>query len=166
MTICTHERHCIFGNIVNDEMQLNDLGKIVHEEWAKTPAIRPEVELDDFVIMPNHLHGIVIINDTNNNPTSVGTHGRVSHINTTMRADIRPPLQRKPRSLSSLMAGFKSVVTKRINILRGTPGKPLWQGRFHDHIIRNDADLHRIRTYIANNPLQWAIDEENPDNLK
>lgn len=107
------------------------------------------------------MHAIVILNESN-----VGTHGRASEEGETMRADIRPPLRRKPRSLSSLMAGFKSIVTKRINILRGTPGEAVWQRGFHDHVIRNDVDLHRIRTYIANNPLQWAIDEENPDNLK
>ena len=136
------------------EMQLNDIGQIVFEEWMRTPTIRTEIELDYFIIMPNHIHGIVIINDANNNPdVFVGTHGRAS-------------LQRKPRSLGSFVAGFKSIVTKRVNMIRMTPGEPIWQTRYHDHIIRNEVDLHRIRTYIANNPLQWALDEENPANMK
>jgi REP element-mobilizing transposase RayT len=120
--MCAHRRECIFGEVVDDEMVLNEMGRIVEEEWLRTPSVRPEVELDHFVVMPNHVHGIVIINDrkTKHNP-SVGTHGRAS-------------LHRKPRSLSSLVAGFKSIVTKRINIVRGTMGTPIWQARFHDHI--------------------------------
>jgi len=150
--MCTHERECLFGEVVNDKMVLNALGRIVEDEWLKTPSIRPEVELDEFIVMPNHLHGTIIINETMRNESRfVGTHSRAS-------------LQRRPRSLSSLVAGYKSVVTKRINTLRGTMRKPVWQERFYDHIIRNEADLHRIRTYIVNNPLQWAIEEENPDN--
>jgi putative transposase len=159
ITICTHERECIFGRIVGDAMQLNGAGVIVNEEWLKTPSIRSEVELDEFVVMPNHLHGIIIIN----NP--VGTHGRASlHETNSNGVEVGGPLQRKPRSLGAFVAGFKSAATKRINALRGTPRAPVWQGRFHDHIIRNDVDLHRIRTYIANNLLQWALDEENPEN--
>lgn len=149
VTICSYKRECLFGEILGDIMELNDIGKIVNEEWLKTPSIRPELELDDYVIMPNHLHGIVIINDTKRVP--VGTHGRAS-------------LHRAPRSLGSFVAGFKSSATKRINTVRATARAPMWQERFHDHIIRNDADLARIRTYIANNPLRWVLDEENPVN--
>ncbi len=157
VTICTDCRACLFGEIVNDVMVLNGIGKIVEEEWLKTPTIRAEIEIDQYVIMPNHMHAIVIINETVNQSESkpVWTHGRAS----------LPALTRSPRSLSSLVAGFKSAVTKRINIERKTPGVPIWQGRFYDHVIRNEADLHRIRRYITNNPLQWSLDEEYPKNL-
>jgi len=79
-----------------------------------------------------------------------------------LRADGRPPLQRAPRSLSSLIAGFKSGTTKQINIVRGTPRKPVWQRNYYEHIIRNQEESNLIRKYIADNPLLWALDRENP----
>ena len=109
--------------------------------------------------MPNHLHGIIIINEdhrpTSRQDHSVGTHSRAS-----LRG-----LGRSARSVGSIVAGLKSVATKRINLERRTPRNPVWQARFYDHVIRNDADLHRIRSYIGINPLQWALDEENPANF-
>ncbi len=165
ITICTHNRTCLFGEVVGDEMRLNAFGEIVKEEWLKTVSIRPEVELDDYVIMPNHLHGIIILNDPNQPIPIAGTHGSASANDQHIGADRRLPLRREPRSLSSFVAGFKSAVTKRINMTRNAPHRPVWQSRFHDHIVRSDADLTRIRMYIANNPLHWSLDEENPDNL-
>jgi len=156
VTICAYGKECLFGEIVGDEMRLNSIGRIVEEEWLRTPEVRKEVELDMYVVMPNHLHGIIMIGEsvgaTQEDPF-VGAHSRA-------------PLQRKPRSLGSFVAGFKSVTTKRINELRNTLGHPVWQRGFHDHIIRNEADLVRIREYIRNNPLQLALDEENLDNTE
>lgn len=156
VTACTHGRECTFGDIVGDEIHLSPIGKIVEEEWLRTPKIRPEVELDEHIVMRNHIHGIVIIGERQKSRTTntVGTHGRASLL----------MLRRVPGSLSSIMAGFKAAVTTRTNTQRGTPGTPVWQGRFHDHIIRNAVDLHRIREYILNNVLEWALDEENPIN--
>lgn len=131
---------------------MNEVGKIVQEEWLKTPGIRPEIELDEFLIMPNHLHDLIVIKDESSIP-KVGTHSRAS-------------LQREPRSSGSIIAGFKSAATTRINIIRNTPYAPVWQGRFHDHIIRNEKDLNNIRDYIMNNPLNWWFDEENPGKKK
>jgi len=148
VTICTHNHKCIFGEVVNEEIHLSKEGEIVKEEWSKTPKIRPEIKLDVFTIMPNHIHGIIIIKDESI-ITKVGTHGRAS-------------LQRQPRSLGSFVAGFKSVTTKRINIFRKIPHAYIWQKRFYDHIIRNEKDLNNIRDYIINNPLKWSLDEENP----
>ncbi len=151
VTICTYNREYLFGEIINEEMKLPSIGLIIQEEWLKTKSVRPEIELDEYVIMPNHLHGIIIIKEqlkTKNNAT-VGTHGRAS-------------LQREPKSLGSIIAGFKSITTKRINEMRNTPRLPVWQGGFYDHIIRNENDLNNIREYIFNNPLNWQIDEENP----
>lgn len=154
MTICTHERQCIFGNVVNDEMRLNELGKVVEQEWLRTPAIRPETELDDFVIMPNHMHGIIIIND------SVKSGVGAIHESPLRMRKID---ERRQMILSKIIGRFKMNSAKRINTLQGTPGLPVWQRGFYDHIIRNDADLTRIREYIGNNPSRWALDEENPD---
>ncbi len=162
VTICTHERQCIFGTVVNDEMQLNDIGKIVHEEWTNTPTIRPEIELDEFVVMPNHVHGIVIIGESVGATGSVARKGKQgsSIIRATQR--VAPTKTLVSGSLGAVIGQFKSKAAKRINVIRETQGVSVWQRSFHDHIIRNDADLHRIRTYIANNPVQWAIDEERP----
>lgn len=148
ITICTYQRQLLFGTIVNETMQLNDCGKIVEEEWKKTEQVRKEIILDTYCVMPNHFHGIVIITDNNEQKQNpVGTHGRAS-------------LQRKPRSIGSLVAGFKSVVTKRIHEINNTPHIPVWQSRFYDHIIRNDKELDNIRRYIYYNPSQWETDEE------
>jgi putative transposase len=151
ITICTHDHEYLFGEIVKGEMQLNEIGKIAEEEWLKTAIIRPDVELDAYVIMPNHIHGIIIINDKS--PISiVGTHSRAS-------------LRRKPRSLGSIIAGFKSAATKRINEMRHTPSFPVWQSRFYDRIIRSEKELNNVRDYIRNNPIQWAFEKDNPDNI-
>jgi putative transposase len=154
ITICTFDKQWLFGNIVHEEMQLNACGEIVQEEWKQTPALRPEILLDEYMVMPNHFHGIVIITDEHKhqNKTLVGTHGRAS-------------LQRTPRSLSSLVAGFKSVVTKRINEMNHTPRMPVWQPRFYEHVIRGEKDLNNIRRYILANPAQWQTDDEYPQPL-
>ena len=152
VTICTWQKECLLGDVVNGEMRLNEFGGIVDREWHKTPRIRKEIELDSFVVMPNHIHGIIIINDTGNDKRNVGANGR-------------SPLRMKPKSLSSFIAGFKSIVTKTINQNRNTPSMPLWQRNYFERVIRNENELHAIRQYIINNPLQWDMDENNPVNL-
>jgi putative transposase len=176
ITICANERECLFGEIVDGAMHLSEIGNVVEEEWLRSPKIRREIELDEWVIMPNHLHGIIIILPE---PVvgGVGTHGRASLRRAPLnigRASLRTgpgdegctPLRRKPRSVSSFVAGFKSVTTKRINILRNSPSAPVWQRNYYEHVIRSDADLGRIRVYISDNPARWDSDEENPANAR
>ena len=128
---------------------MNNLGNIVEEEWLKTKEIRDIVELDYYVIMPNHLHGILIVKD-------VETSRRdVSRVIETGQRPVSTQL--KPNSLGSIIGQFKSVCTKRIHKIGLDQFN--WQPRFYDHIIRNENDLRRIRTYIKNNPLQWELDE-------
>ena len=146
ITICAVGRAHLFGKIVDDEMVWNGYGKIAQEEWERTPQIRREIDIDLFVVMPNHFHAIVLIvgddSDADERPT-----------------DAQPCVPaRAPRSLGSLIAGYKSVVTKRINMLRNTPGEPVWQGRYHDHIIRNEKSLNKIREYVLYNPVRWRED--------
>ena len=145
ITIVAQNRQCIFGEVVNGKIELNQFGHILAEEWEKSETIRQEIELDAFVVMPNHIHGIVIMN------SDVGATGR-------------SPVRSGPtkRSVGALIAGFKSVITKRINQLRSTPGMPIWQRNYYEHVIRNEASLNRIRQYILNNPARWAFDPENP----
>jgi REP-associated tyrosine transposase len=146
ITAVAHGRGMLFGEIARGETRLNEFGRIVEEEWQKSSVIRREIELDVFVIMPNHIHGIVNITDVD-----VGATGR-------------SPLRSGPpaRSLGAFVAGFKSAVTKRLNNLRHTPGAPVWQRNYYEHIVRDDGELLRVREYILNNPLDWETDRENP----
>jgi REP element-mobilizing transposase RayT len=133
------------------EMVLNEYGRMAQEEWYRSAEIRHEVELDTFVVMPNHIHGIITI---------VGAQGLAP-----LQQD-HPFLQRKPRSLSTFIWDFKSAVTKRINDLRGTPYTSVWQRNYYEHVIRNEDDLNEIRQYVVNNPLKWDLDRENPQNTR
>jgi REP element-mobilizing transposase RayT len=171
ITICTHNKMKCLGMVVDGAMQLSEIGMIVKQEWEKSFVIRQELFCDSYIIMPNHIHAILRIeqqtcidmnteiDDINNdgiiNDTVVvmvvETHGRAS------LPQPQPPV-RAPKLISSFVAGFKSSSTKRINEYRQTPRQPMWQPRFHDHIIRNDAAYIRIAEYIANNPTKWAND--------
>lgn len=172
VTIVTAGRVSLFGDVVGSAMALNELGTIVDEEWRRSAAIRREVSLDTFIVMPNHLHGIVMIDDLAAETDHVGAHGGAPCISETGvdlpawtrgdRAHGRVPLRRPPRSLGSLVAGFKAAATKRINIVRGWPGAPVWQRGYHDRVVRDDAELDRFRWYINQNPTDWARDRENP----
>ena len=156
VTICAHGRDCLFGKVADGDVVLNHLGRLAHEEWTYTEIVRPEVELDEFVIMPNHLHGIITIQRSSR---SVGAHARAP----LPSGDAL--LQRPPKSLGSLIAGFKSAATKRINQSRHTPGQPVWQRNYYEHVIRGETDLNRIRQYIRDNPARWAEDIYNPTDV-
>jgi len=149
VTICTKDMKCWFGKVESGKMVLNDLGKVVEEEWVKTKDIRDNVDLDYHIIMPNHFHGISIIKDVETSRRDVSM---------VIETDQRPvSTQLKPNSLGSIIGQFKSVCTKRIHKIGYDQFK--WQPRFYDHIIRNENDLYRIRIYIQNNPLKWELDE-------
>ena len=163
MTICVNRRECLFGDVVDGQMRLNRYGEIVVEEWQRSSVIRKEIELDAWVVMPNHFHGIVIIDIPVGSNGNVGANGNGrGERGSPPRDDSQPRM--KPKSLSSLMAGFKSIVTKEINILRDAPGTKLWQRNYYEHIIRNQEAMDKIRRYIVNNPLSWSIDQLHPDN--
>ncbi len=182
VTIVTQDRACLFGDVVDGQMRLNECGVIVHQEWFRSANIRHEIALyaDEFVVMPNHIHGIVWIVDDGGmtdvmttdtvgaTGSTVGATGStVGATGSTVGATGRSPLPSGPakRSLASFVAGFKSATTKRINQHRGTPGAPVWQRNYFEHIIRNDESLDRIRRYIAENPLHWYFDRENPSHV-
>jgi len=145
VTICTHRRECLLGRIVNGNVQLNDVGCIIVSEWVRSASIRPEIDLDAFVVMPNHVHGII----------------RIESDRCRGARPCAPTARRPPRSLGSFVAGFKSATTMRVNALRGTPRAPLWQRNYHDRVIRDADELTRIRTYIHDNPERWPDDEDN-----
>ncbi len=127
-------------------MILNKFGTIVREEWLRTEIFRENIELDYYIIMPNHFHGILIIN-SRDTARCVPTNEK------------RKFGELIPGSLPVIVRSFKSAVTKRVNELRNSPGKPVWQKNYYEHIIRNQNDLNEIRRYIELNPLKWEIDE-------
>jgi putative transposase len=159
ITFCTHQRECLFGEIVNGQMQLNQFGVIVAEEWLRSPTIRQEIELDAWVIMPNHFHGIVVITQN-----IVGANGNSPLTNGNSPLTKVSAQRMKPRSLSSLVVGFKAAVTKKINTIRHLNDVPIWQRNYYEHIIRDENSLQKLRQYITDNPLSWEMDQLHPNN--
>jgi putative transposase len=181
ITINAAHHACLFGTIVDKELYLSEYGQIVVEEWNKSFEIRSELFCDAFVIMPNHIHAILRIEYSavvvephgcaadNTQSHVVETHRRASlcddaNGNSHYEPHGRAALQgngiafREPKSISSFVAGFKSAVTSRINQLRNTKGQPVWQTRFHDHVIRDYEECRRIGAYIDSNIVNWNED--------
>ena len=172
ITICTQNRKCFFGEIYDGKMQLNNIGKIVNTEWLKTFELRTDMNLQmgEFVVMPNHFHAIIIIGDNEYNMDAKrGERGErdrrdamhcvstttdtTNHVNNKQKNKFGP----QSKNLASIVRGFKSSVTtyarKNGNIDFG------WQPRFYDHIIRNEKSFHNISNYIINNPKKWNEDK-------
>ena len=177
VTICAWQRECLFGEIVNGEMILNDMGRIVKSVWSGMPEHFASIYLDEYAIMPNHFHGILHINE------SVEVVGAKQGSSALPAFDLRStkgkageafalPLQLQPvrgsvsGSLSSIIQNFKSVSTRKINNFRNNPGCPIWQRNYYERVIRNEVELSRAREYIINNPMKWELDKENPVNCR
>ena len=134
-------------------MQLNQWSQWVQEEWLRTATIRPNVRLDAFVIMPNHLHGIIVL-------AGRGTPQRPKVAACPYDAQRRfGEAQRGP--LATIIGVYKSVVTRRVNAQLGASGTPFWQRNYYEHVIRDASEWERISTYIASNPALWALDRLN-----
>ncbi len=154
VTINVQNRECLFGKIVNYEMEFNDAGKMIEEQWNVLLERFPGLELDAYQIMPNHFHGIVVVGaafmaalDTNISEN---------------RADTRPA-----PTLGDIIGAFKSITTHEYILGVDNKNWPrfykrLWQRNYYEHIVRDEADLERIRDYIQSNPADWDEDEENP----
>jgi len=153
ITVCATARKSIFGEILDGQVNLKPWGKVVLACWQEIPDHFPQVELDEFVVMPNHVHGIVTI---------AGRHGRgmACHAPTTGVGEFGKP---KAGSLPTIIGAFKSATTKRIHQLFKSPDTAIWQRNYYEHIIRDEKSLNRIREYLHYNPLRWALDRENPD---
>ena len=132
-------------------MRLNEAGRIVEKVWREIPDHFDNVATDAFVVMPNHVHGIIVITDD-----YVGAR----HASPLHRA--REPS--KP-TLGTIVGSYKSAVAKQVNRSRGTSATPVWQRNYYEHVIRNEKSLHDIRHYIIHNPSKWADDPENPRNM-
>lgn len=169
ITICTNDRKCLFGEIINGEMILNDYGKIANDEWEKLPQRFPNFELDVFQIMPNHMHGIVLLNES----VGAGLAPAQNEHNNRATARVAPT-----KTVGDIVGAYKSLVANeclkifklnwetvnRAGVNRAgvnpapTMGK-LWQRNYHEHIIRNEQSYQTISNYIINNPDNWASDK-------
>lgn len=150
VTICAKDRQMYFGDIIGGQMELSRIGRIVQQYWQDIPKHYPFVILGEFIVMSNHIHGIIEIQNGNNRDNCrdealprlyIGKYPKMSKISP------------KPNSLSSIIGSFKSMCTKQIHKLYGPNFQ--WQSRFYDHIVRNEKSLNEIREYIRNNPLKW-----------
>lgn len=160
VTINTKDHIECFGKIIDGKMVLNELGKIAEQEWNRTKTIRNNVDLYYFVIMPNHIHGIIIINESVKTTGSVVSNKTKQEPKTTQRV-VSTTL--KPNSLGSIIEQFKTACSKRIRSL----GKHnfAWQPRFYDRIIRNEKELYNIRKYIEQNPLKCEFEKNQSENI-
>lgn len=156
VTVCTRDRRYCSGEVETDTVRLSETGEIVAEEWLKTEQVRAGVKLDQWIVMPNHLHGIVIIEDIEP-PHRDGSTGERRDGSTSRTSHW------KANSLGAIIGQFKSVCTKRVWAAGHLDF--FWQARFYDHIIRDERSLHDIREYIVNNPVKWELDKDNPENL-
>lgn len=132
MTICALQREFLFGTAIGEKIQCTSTGKIIEACWREIPEHFPEVTLDAFVVMPNHIHGIIQLS---RGETAVGA----GHA----------------RRLQVIVGSFKAAVSKRA-------GAAVWQRNYYEHVIRNEDDLNRIRRYIDQNPIFWPVDKDNP----
>jgi putative transposase len=170
VTVCTYNRECLFGKIENEDMILNTYGRLILEKWNRMTHHFPNIQLDQFQVMPNHIHGIIIIMDdcfrAKHSGVDSDTSFKYQAGNASPLRDLDRPHGTKPGSLSSIMQNFLSITTRKINRIRKLPGARLWQRNFYEHIIRNDNELNKIRDYIIYNPLNWALDRNKPSNWK
>ena len=139
VTICAYDRDPIFGEIVEGVMTLSHAGQVVETCWYRLPHRFRAVELDEFVVMPNHVHGIITLTENGPGPSP---------------------------ALHDVVGAFKTDAARRINALRGAPGVPVWQRSFHDQVVRDAQHVANVRAYILTNPANWPFDEDNPTQLK
>lgn len=148
-TIVANARENIFGTLIDNAIQLTQAGEIAAQEWARLPRRFPAVELDEFILMPNHLHGIILL---------AGPNGGVPR--GPAPEQFGAPVK---GSILTILRSFKSSVTQRCQWLARNDIPPVWQGNYYEHIIRSEDELNRIRQYILENPLHWPTDRENTD---
>jgi REP element-mobilizing transposase RayT len=138
VTICVHRPETILGEVVGEEVVLSPFGNVAADAWLWLASQYPYIDLDEWVIMPDHFHGIIVIHEPDNTPEPV-----------------------KVKPLGRLVGAFKTVSTKEVNRLRDTPGAPFWQRGYYDRVVRSPQELEAIRKYIQNNPSRWATKCEN-----
>lgn len=177
ITICCKDRECLFGEITNGKMMYNEYGKISDFEWKNTENIRKNVTIDEYIIMPDHVHGIIFIDyqipDEPHQTTETSRRDTVHRVstppifcnekNTTAnREQFGKPTK---NSIPTIIRSYKATVTTQINAKRNIHGFPIWQPGFYDRIIRDEEELNRIREYIIQNPQNWENNKNRPENI-
>lgn len=156
VTICVKNHECVLGSIENGKMILSDIGRITHQCWQEIPTHFPFTRIDAFVVMPNHIHGIIVIDKPFNvetqNLASLRQNASLQNITESPKNQFGP----QSKNLASIVRGCK-IGVKKWATMNNIPFQ--WQSRFHEHIIRNEPELNKIREYIINNPLNWETDE-------
>ncbi|HUK56276.1 MAG TPA: transposase [Nitrospiria bacterium] len=147
VTVCVKNRECLFGDIFDGRMVLNDAGRIVERVWKDLPARFPSVELDAFALMPNHVHGILAL------------------VGAGLALPDKQGAASSAPTLGDVVRTFKSMSAIRVNRLLSCSGQPFWQRNYYEHIIRNDDELNRTREYIQGNPANWSMDENHSDRI-
>jgi putative transposase len=170
ITIVAQNRTCLFGSVVNGEVQLNDAGKMLQSQWEALPQRFPNIELDESIVMPNHWHGILVITDKTTNVGAMPCARPGSGQPSTGQPQGIAPTEHD-HVLGEIVGAWKSIVTDEyIDGVRQLNWQPfdrkLWQRNYWEHIVRDEDDLNRIREYIINNPANWELDENNPKNAK
>ena len=188
VTISAYKNQCRFGKIVDDEMQINKAGRIVQKCWNALPSRFEGIALDEFVIMPNHIHGIIFLVGAgiglpvdsavgvglalpSSQSAIAGGAAYSAEVASATKAGSPAPTNQMPGgtstnptpTLGNIIGAFKSVSTLNVNRMFALNRKPLWHRNYYEHIIRDEESLNRIREYIIHNPLNWSIDRENPD---
>lgn len=180
VTVCTHQRQCLFGEVEGIDMHLNDLGRMIVWHWQRIPKHFHKVQLDEFTVMPNHLHGLLLIVDKDEMDDTAGAKHlsqdsgsssqlipqNASPLQGSGRARLRSrPAGTPPQSLSAVLQNFKSITARKFNGMRRETGGILWQRNYFERVIRDENEFDRIRKYIIDNPAKWAEDKENPANM-
>lgn len=161
MTICCQDRACLFGEIENGQMKLNDGGKIANDCWMEIPNHFPNAELHEHIVMPNHIHGIIELKSEPVGAENFPPHNTITNYgigaDDTIGANDYSPLRSPSKTIGSIVRGFKIGVTKWMR--QNTVVYEIWQRNYYEHIIRNEQSYHRISDYIINNPAKWADDK-------
>lgn len=152
VTICCQDRICRFGEINNGEMILNKYGQIAYNEWMKTPQLRPNVELDAFIVMPNHIHGVLKINEIGRGELHSPNNDSFDN-----KGECNSPLRSPSNTVGAIVRGYKSSVTKQLRLMGFN--EKLWQRNYYEHIICNNKSYLIISKYILNNPVKWKEDK-------
>lgn len=148
VTICTRDRQCLFGEISEVTMKLSEMGKIAEKCWNDIPKHFPHMVLDDYIVMPNHIHGIIIINQS------------------LKKGECYSPLQLRgtSKTIGSAIRGFKIGVTQWAR--KNTTLNDVWQRNYYEHVVRNDLSFYQIKEYILHNPEKWSQDKLHPSNIQ
>jgi putative transposase len=160
VTICVHGKRCLLISVAGKFVELTPAGEIVRAVWTSLPERFPRLVLDEYIIMPNHFHSILAF--VGEGPAPPGVNAcKVSNAKATIAPPPAFPRVRN-HSLAEVIGAFKSISTIKVNRLQHQKGIPLWQRSYYEHIIRKGEDLRKIQQYIMENPLNWALDKENP----